>query len=133
VAARAAPITASYVNRDRYSWSATLTVLVVPLLNRRSVAERLSVRSERIEISCSATYFACEITSLPTTALLSPSHVGKPRKMQLVSNSHRLGRAVAVLGHNQVRLTAAGIVAVEGIGPVQQDDHIRILFKTIMC
>jgi hypothetical protein len=72
-------------------------------------------------------------TSWPTTTdddlTHSPRHVGEARKMQLVSNSHRLGRAVAMLGQNQVCLTAARVVAIEGIGSIQQDDHIRILFQ----
>jgi hypothetical protein len=45
-------------------------------------------------------------------------HVGETRQVQLVRDGHRLGRAVAVLGQNQVRLTAAGIIALEGIGSV---------------
>ena len=50
-----------------------------------------------------------------------------------MGDGHRLGRPVAVLGQNQVRLTAAGIVAIERIGSVQQNNHVGILLKTIMC
>ncbi|EUA43512.1 hypothetical protein I552_8253 [Mycobacterium xenopi 3993] len=38
--------------------------------------------------------------------------------MQLVRDSHRLRRPVAVLGEDQVRLAAARIVAFEGVRPV---------------
>jgi hypothetical protein len=48
----------------------------------------------------------------------STRHVGEPRQMQLVSDSHRLGRAVAMLGQNQIGLAAARIVAFEGIRPM---------------
>jgi hypothetical protein len=63
-----------------------------------------------------------------TSGGLLPRHVGEPRQVQLVCNGHRLGRAVAVLGQNQVGLAAARVIALERIGPVQQDDHVRILF-----
>jgi hypothetical protein len=62
----------------------------------------------------------------------SPRHVGEPRQVQLVGNRHRLGRPVAMLSQNQVRLTAAGIVTLEGIRSVQQDDHVRILFERVV-
>ena len=32
---------------------------------------------------------------------------------------------------NQVRLAAAGVVTLERIGPVQQDDHVGVLFQAI--
>ena len=50
----------------------------------------------------------------------------------MVSDGHRLGWAVTVLGQNQVGLTAARVVTLEGIRAVQQDHHITILFQRIM-
>jgi hypothetical protein len=65
---------------------------------------------------------------ISTAQLQLPRHVGEARQVQLVCDGHRLGRAVAVLGQNQVRFTAARVVALEGIWAVQQNDHVRILF-----
>jgi hypothetical protein len=59
-------------------------------------------------------------------------HVGEPRQVQLMCDSHRLGRTVAVLGENQVRLTTTRIVALESVWPMQQDDHICVLLKAVM-
>jgi hypothetical protein len=55
-------------------------------------------------------------------------HVGEPRQVQLMRDGDGLGRAVAVLGQNQVRLSPTRIVAIEGVGPVQQDHDVTILF-----
>jgi hypothetical protein len=93
------PIIVSCVNRERYRWSATLT---------------WSVRSVKGGIPGGATYFACENRSFRQLA----RHVGEPRQVQLVCDGHRLGRAVTVLGQNQVRLAAARVVPFEGIRSV---------------
>lgn len=59
-------------------------------------------------------------------------HVGEPRQVQLVRDGHGLGWAVAVLGQNQVGLTATWVVSLEGIRPVQQDNHVGILFERVV-
>ena len=47
--------------------------------------------------------------------------------MQLVRNGYRLRWAIAVFGHDQIGFTAAWVVALECVRPVQKDDHICIL------
>ena len=47
-------------------------------------------------------------------------------------DGHRLRRAVAVFGENEIRLSPTWIVALERIGPVQQNHDVSILFETIM-
>jgi hypothetical protein len=58
----------------------------------------------------------------------SPRHVGESRQVQLVRDGHSLRRAVTVFGENEIRLSPARVVALERIGPVQQDDDVGILF-----
>lgn len=65
-------------------------------------------------------------------AAASTRHIGEPRQMQLMGHGHCLGRAVAMLGENQVGLAAARVVALECIRPVEQDNHVGILFKRVM-
>jgi hypothetical protein len=48
--------------------------------------------------------------------------------VQLMRDGDRLGRAVTVFGENKIRLSPAWIVALECIGPVQQDHDVSILF-----
>src|SRR6516165_3362753 len=52
--------------------------------------------------------------------------------MQLVRDRNRLGRAIAVLGENEIRLSPTRIIPFEGVRPVQQDHDVSILFETIM-
>ncbi|MCW2690504.1 MAG: hypothetical protein JWR37_5394 [Mycobacterium sp.] len=52
--------------------------------------------------------------------------------MQLVRNGIALRGTVAVLAENQVRVTAAGVVALERVRPVQQDHHVRVLPRPIL-
>ena len=52
--------------------------------------------------------------------------------MQLMRHRDRLRRPVTVLTQDQVGLSPAWVVALEGIGPVQQDDHVSILFKAVV-
>ena len=59
-------------------------------------------------------------------------HVGKARQVQLMRDGDGLGWAVTVLAEDQIRLTAARVVPLERIRPVQQDDHVRVLFERIM-
>ena len=49
-----------------------------------------------------------------------------------MGNGDGLRRAVSVFAEDQVGLTAARVVTLEGIRPVQQDDHVRILFQTVV-
>jgi hypothetical protein len=39
-----------------------------------------------------------------------------------------LSRAIAVLCYDEVRFTAAGVISLECIGPMQENYHVRILF-----
>ena len=59
--------------------------------------------------------------------LFAPRHVGEPAHMQLVGDSHGLGGSVAVFGDDQVSLTAAWIVALVGIGAMNEDHQVAIL------
>jgi hypothetical protein len=59
-------------------------------------------------------------------------HIRKPTQMQLVRNGNRLRRPVTVLAKNQVRFTAARVVTLECIRPMQQYDHVGILFEGIV-
>ena len=54
-------------------------------------------------------------------------HVGEARQMQLMRNGDGLRRPIPVLAQNQVSFTAAWVVTLERIGPVQKYDHIGIL------
>jgi hypothetical protein len=47
--------------------------------------------------------------------------------MQLVRNSNRGCRTVTVLAQDDVGFTCARVIALEGVGPVQQNNHVRIL------
>lgn len=62
----------------------------------------------------------------------SVRHVGESRQVQLMRHGDRLRRAIPVLAHDQVSFTAPRVVSLEGVRPVQEDDHIRILFERIM-
>jgi hypothetical protein len=53
----------AYVNLDRYSWSATLTVLVGPLLNR-PMGLNAGRFNRKTEMLGGTTYFAREVTPL---------------------------------------------------------------------
>jgi len=52
--------------------------------------------------------------------------------MQLMRHGDRLGRAVAVLGQNQVSLSPTRIVAFERVWAIQKNYHVSILFEAIM-
>ena len=52
--------------------------------------------------------------------------------MELVRDGDRLCRTVAVLADDDVGLAGAGVVALDRIGSVQQDDHVRILLQTVV-
>jgi hypothetical protein len=87
---------------------------------RLAVGRHFDARTRRYEVQSN-------LRTYNELLQLLPRHVGEPRQVQLVGNRHRLGRPIAMLSQNQVRLTAAGIVTLEGIRSVQQDDHVRIL------
>lgn len=48
--------------------------------------------------------------------------------MQLVRNGNRCRGAISVLADNEVGFATARVVTFEGIGSVQQDDHVGVLF-----
>ena len=62
----------------------------------------------------------------------SVRHIRKSRQMQLMRHGDRFRRPITVLTENQIRLATPRIIAFEGIRPVQQDDHVRILLQRIM-
>ena len=47
--------------------------------------------------------------------------------MQLVRDGDRLRRSRTVFGDDEVRFAAARIVALERVGAMQEDHHVRIL------
>jgi hypothetical protein len=57
-----------------------------------------------------------------------PCHVGESRQVQLMRDGDGLGRAVAVLGENEIGFSPAWIVAFERVRPVQQNHNVSILF-----
>lgn len=59
----------------------------------------------------------------------SPRHVGESRQVQLMGDGHRLGRAVAVFGENEIRLSPARVVALERVRPVQQQHDVGVLLQ----
>jgi hypothetical protein len=61
------------------------------------------------------------------SSFLRLGHVGEARQMQLMRNGDGLRRPIPVLAQNQVSFTAAWVVTLERIGPVQKYDHIGIL------
>jgi len=67
-----------------------------------------------------------------STSTLLPRHIREPRQVQLMRDGDRLRRTVAVFTEDQVRLAAPWIVPLEGIGPVQEDNHVSILFKAVV-
>lgn len=48
--------------------------------------------------------------------------------MQLMCHSNGGSRTISVFTNNEVRFTAARVISFKGIGTMEQDDHIRILF-----
>ncbi len=44
----------------------------------------------------------------------------------------RLRRTVAVFGENEIRFSPTWIVAIKGVGSMQQDDNVGILFQRIV-
>ena len=63
---------------------------------------------------------------------VSPRHVGEARQVQLMRDGDRLGRTVTVFGENEIRLSATRVVALERVRPVQQNDHVSILFQRLL-
>jgi lysophospholipase L1-like esterase len=71
--------------------------------------------------------------SCPTPrTTLSARHVHEPRIMALERDRHRGGRAVPVLGHDQVRLAGPRRLPLVRILTVQEDNDVAILFDTIV-
>jgi hypothetical protein len=56
-----------------------------------------------------------------------PCHVREPRQMQLVRDRHRTRRPSTVFRDNKIGFAAARIIRFEGVGPMQQNHHVRIL------
>lgn len=50
--------------------------------------------------------------------------------MQLMRHGDRPGRTVTVFGDNEIRLAAARVVPLEGVGSVQQDHHVGVLLDS---
>src|SRR3954452_10170176 len=70
-----------------------------------------------------------------TAASGGGSAVGEVREtavVQLVRDGDGTGGTVPVLGEDQVRLAGSGVVALERVGPVQQDDHVRVLLDRVV-
>jgi hypothetical protein len=68
-----------------------------------------------------------EVSATNTRPL--PRHVGEARQVQLVGDGNRLGRAVTVLGQNEIRFPTARVVTLEGVRAVQQNDHVGVLLQ----
>lgn len=81
-------------------------------------------RAQIMSSSVAAEVRICAVPLLPR----SVRHIREPRQMQLMRHCDRLRRAVAVLAHDEVRFAAPRVVALEGVRPMQQDDHVGILF-----
>ncbi len=60
---------------------------------------------------------------------LPARHIHELAQMQLVRNGNRRRRTIPMLTQDDVGLTGAWVVALEGVGAVQQDHHIRILLE----
>ena len=61
------------------------------------------------------------------TAQSAVGHVDEPRVVTLEGDRDVTGRAVAVFGHDQVRLAGAGGLLLVGVLAVQQDHHVGVL------
>jgi len=70
-------------------------------------------------------HFGC----ISTKPRLTAGHVGEARVVQLRRHGDRSQWTVAVLAHDQVGLAGAGIVALEGVGPVDQQHHVCVLLQ----
>src|SRR5947199_2850473 len=63
---------------------------------------------------------------------LAVGEVGEAAVVQLVGDGDRAGGAVAVLGEDEIGLARAGVVALEGVGAVQEDDHVGVLLDAVV-
>jgi len=59
-------------------------------------------------------------------------HVHKTREVQLGGDGHGIGRAVSMLGHNEVGLARARRLLVVVIVAMQQDDDIGVLLNAVV-
>lgn len=61
--------------------------------------------------------------------LLAPRHVYEAAEVELVGDSDGGGGTVAVFADDDVGLAGAGVVAFDGVGTVEQDDHVGVLLE----
>lgn len=79
--------------------------------------------------ACVRPYWALACPPGWRNAASAVSILGIRRVVQLPGHGDCAGRPVAVLAHDQIRLTGSAELFVVGVFPTEQDHHVRILLQ----